>query len=223
LSGWSGAVQTILYPAKNLASQLAGAAGVLFLSDDQTKVADLAKDANYAGAVRYARANAPVTMFERAATALAGDYVDAIDDASDSSEAFLIGNANVKVGLGVVSASGPVAFEPRLQYDYRYGRLYGVPYAVNAATRRRVATFGISEQTALLVAPEGVSVIGQSPVIALDTNQAAFYAGENGAVGAFNVLLDVYEPGQTFGRPHRRTGPGMFHRDRSDCPSRLQR
>ncbi len=224
LSGWAGAVQTIAYPTRDLAGQLQGAAAVLFLSDDQTKVPSLAADPRFADAVRAARASSPVTMFERAATALAGDYVDAVDDASDPSEAFLIGAANVMPGLGLVEGAGPVAFEPRLQYDYRYGRLYGLPYAVDAASRRRVAVFGISEQTALLVGPDGVSVIGQNPVIAVDPSRAKFYAGENGAVGALNVLVDVYEPGQRFGSAGpRRAAGGVRARDRSDCPRRLQR
>lgn len=154
-------------------------------------------------------------MLDRAMTAVAGSVYDAIDDASDPIEAFLANNAHLGSGLGLVD--GSVAFEPRLQYDYRYGRLYGIPFQ---AQKSRPIVFGISESTALLVGPDGATVIGQNPVIMTDSSWATFYTGENGALGAFNVLVDVYEPSQRINRPgHRRIEGGFARRDRSDEPT----
>lgn len=51
---------------------------------------------------------------------------------------------------------------------------------------------------ASLVVRNGLArAVGAQPVVVLDGRNATFFDGSNGALGALNVLLDVYEPGDT--------------------------
>ena len=60
--------------------------------------------------------------------------------------------------------------------------------------------YGISESSALVLSGGQAKVLGPNPVVVLDARRALFATGDNGALAAFNVLLDVYEPGETLGR-----------------------
>jgi len=133
-----------------------------------------------------------VVLFERAMTAAAGEHFDAIpegDTADDAIAAFQSGNAVVRPGLGLLRGA---AFEPRLQIDKRWGRLYGV-----GARRQHTPVYGISESSAIVVRGGQARVVGTQPVVALDGRNATFFDGSNGAFGALNVLIDIFEPGET--------------------------
>lgn len=222
LSGWAGAVTTRVYPATVTNAELSGAAGVILLASNQGQLSTLLADPAWVQLVRAANRRAPITLLDRSLSAVAGDVYDAVDDSADWIDAWKTSQANVKPGLQLVSAARPVAIEPRLQYDYRYGRLFGIPAAVSGA--KRPVVFGISEGSALLVTSSGAQVIGENPVIRTDSARATFYAGENGAVGALNVVLDVFEPAQRTGAHHRRLAPPTLpRRDRSDLPPRLRK
>jgi cyanophycinase-like exopeptidase len=78
-----------------------------------------------------------------------------------------------------------------LQADKRWGRLYGI-----GERQKQLSVLGISEGSALLIQGRQARVLGPNPVVALDARRATFVKGDNGALGAFNVLLDVYESGE---------------------------
>jgi cyanophycinase-like exopeptidase len=94
----------------------------------------------------------------------------------------------VRAGLGLL----PVALEPRLTVDYRWGRLYGLVRA-----HPDTLAFGVSSATAIELDGPSASVIGGLSVVSADGRTATFATGSNGALAAFNVLLNVYAPGDS--------------------------
>lgn len=94
-------------------------------------------------------------------------------------------------GLGIVDG---FTLEPTLTYDYRWGRLYGAAY-----DNPELVSLGISELTALRVDRAGGSVTGERSVIAVDGSDATWLVGSNGALGAVNVWMDAFGPGDALG------------------------
>ena len=196
-AGWQGQPYTVLpltYGASNLdPHQLDGAAGVLFVGGDQSFLAAPLGDASFRAFVAQAVASAPVVMTDHAMTAAAGDWYDAIPEPTSANvqdmgiAAFHADNASVQPGLGLLRG---VAFEPRLTTDQRWGRLYGLSMAHPSAL-----VFGIGENSALICGPSGAQNVGESPVMAMDGRGATYYTGDNGAIGAFNVVAATYAPG----------------------------
>lgn len=221
LSGFTGEIKTKAYPDTFSPSELANAGGIIFLGGNQLNLPDVLANSAYASFVATAAERAPITFYEHAFAAAAGDVYDAIDDAADWIEAYKADQAVVKKGLGLVASGAAVAFEPRVQWDYRYGRFFGIPMAA----KKRPIVFGISEGSAIVVGPRGGRIVGETPVFQTDSTWATFYTGDNGAIGALNVVVDAYEPEQRL-HPysHRRSGGwGWWRRDRSDNPKRRQR
>lgn len=222
-SGFHGTVRSVAYPGTFSAADIAASSGVILLGGNQANLPDVLANPAYRSFVQTAADRAPIVFYEHAFAAAAGDVYDAIDDAADWIEAYNVDQAVVKKGLGLVTSGRDIAFEPRLQYDYRYGRMYGIPFAAGRASKRPTV-FAISEGSALLVGPKGAKVLGANPVIQTDTSAATLYAGDNGTVGAINAVIDVYEPEQRISRFKRRHGDGFwFRRDRSDAPRPRQR
>ncbi|MET0351752.1 MAG: hypothetical protein ABW067_18295, partial [Rhizobacter sp.] len=192
-AGWAGATSIHLHGQTRLdPARAKDASGVLLLGGDQSLLGPVLADRAFTDWIRTAARSARVVMLERAMAAAAGEHFDAIgegDTADDAIAAFQVGNAVVRPGLGLLRGA---AFEPRLQVDKRWGRLYGV-----GAVRRHAPVYGISESTALVVQGPRARVVGTQPVVVLDGRNATFFEGQNGALGAFNVLLDVLEPGET--------------------------
>ena len=192
-AGWSGATSIHLHGQTRLdPARAKDASGVLLLGGDQSLMGGVLADRALTDWVRTAARSANVLMFERAMAAAAGEHFDAIaegDTADDAIAAFQSGNAAVRPGLGLLRGA---AFEPRLQIDKRWGRLYGV-----AARRQHTPVYGISESSALVVRGDQARVVGTQPVVVLDGRNATFFGGSNGALGALNVLIDIFEPGET--------------------------
>lgn len=221
LSGWTGGFKVKRYPETFTNAQLNNAAGVIFLGGNQENLPAVLANTAYVAFLKQAHTRAPIVFYEHAFAAAAGDYYDAIDDAADWIEAYKADQAVVKKGLGIVISGKNVAFEPRVQYDYKYGRFWGIPNALPA--NKRPIVFGISEGSALLVTPNGAKVVGVTPVFQVDPEWATFYVGDNGAIGALNTVVDAYEPSQRLQRyGNRRTTGGFWWRDRSDDPRRRQ-
>lgn len=198
-SGWTRPVRTIVYPAAVSKADLRDAAGVILLAADQVVIPQLVADRTYVALVREAYAHSPIVLLDRSLAAIAGDVYDAVEDAADWVEAWKADQAQLRPGLGLVRMPHrPVAFEPRVQYDYKYGRLFGIPYA--SPSRRIPIVFGISEGSALLVTPRGAEIVGENPVLEVDLAEATTYLGDNGAFGVLNAVVDVYEPEQRQGR-----------------------
>ncbi|MDX6546172.1 MAG: hypothetical protein QOG02_1946 [Gaiellales bacterium] len=194
-AGWVGEVDQIVYGQHALsASELAGAAGVLFVGGDQASLAAPVGDRAFASFVRAAIANAPVVMTDRAMTAAMGRWYAALPEPAPAAvedqavAEFRAGFVTVRPGLGVL----PVALEPRLTVDYRWGRLYGLLRA-----HPDTLAFGVCSDTAIELDGSSASVIGGLSVVSADGRSARFSAGGNGALAAFNVLLNVYAPGDS--------------------------
>mgnify|MGYP000122530034 CR=1 FL=1 len=195
-AGWRGAVRGIVFhPGLLDARQFADAAGVLFVGGTQALLPAVLSDTAFRASVAQALRHADVVMFDQAMACASGDHYDAApggDTQDDAIAAFRAGNTVLKPGLGVVRGA---AFEPRLQTERRWGRLYGL-----GAQRKAWPAYGVSESTAIVLARGRSTVVGTNPVVVLDARRALFAKGDNGALAAFNVLLDVYEPGEVLGR-----------------------
>jgi cyanophycinase len=191
-AGWRGSTRIHLQGQTRLDfARARDAAGVLLVGGDQSLLAGPLADREFVDWVATAARHADVVMLERAMAAAAGEHFDAIaegDTADDAINAFRTDNAVIRPGLGLVAGA---AFEPRLQIDKRWGRLYGI-----GRQRRHLPVYGISESSAIVIDGRRAGVIGLNPVVGLDPRGATFYDGDNGAFGALNVLLDVYQPGE---------------------------
>ncbi|HET7035448.1 MAG TPA: Type 1 glutamine amidotransferase-like domain-containing protein [Thermomicrobiaceae bacterium] len=187
-SGWSRVAPGVV----------AGAAGVILVGGDQSQMARPLADATFRNLVQRAIDTAPLVLTDRAMTPVMGDYYLANADPTDqnlesqSIAAFSSDYADVQPGLGYVHA----AFEPRLTEDQRWGRLYGL-----AQAEPQTIVFGISEETALSLSGNMATVAGERSVVALDGRAAQFATGDNGAIAAFNVWLNLYAPGETVTGP----------------------
>ncbi|MGH6646364.1 hypothetical protein [Aquabacterium sp.] len=195
-AGWRGTTRTVVHGQAPLnATSLQNLAGVLLVGGDQSLLDSALGDLQFRAFVDQALRRAGVVMLDHAMTAAAGEHFDAIgEDASadDAIAAFTTRHAVLKPGLGLVRGA---AFEPRLQIDKRWGRLYGI-----GAQRPQTGVYGISESSAIVLTGHRALVVGQNPVVSLDARRATFVNGDNGALGAFNVLLDVHEPFEDLNR-----------------------
>jgi cyanophycinase len=189
-AGWKGTSEIHVYGQDPLDPiWLKGASGVLVLGGDQSRLDSAIADPGFHAFLNRAARDSQVLMLEHAMAAAAGDAYCAVgEDASgdDAIAAFRVNAAVIKSGLGLVRGA---AFEPRLQTDMRWGRLYGL-----GAQKRQTAIYGISESSAIMIRGNRATVVGQNPVVALDARGASFFPGDNGTLGAFNVLMDVFEP-----------------------------
>jgi cyanophycinase len=193
-AGWTGAIEQIVYGQHALsASDLSGAAGVLFVGGDQSSLAAPVADLSFRSFVRTAIANAPVVMTDRAMTAAMGRWYSALPEPTPTTlegqavDDFRSGFVTTKPGLGILPGA---EFEPRLTADYRWGRLYGLAQAHPAAI-----AFGICAGTAIELEGGSATVIGDLSVVSADGRAASFGTGTNGAMAAFNVLLNAYAAG----------------------------
>jgi cyanophycinase len=195
-AGWKGTTETRVYGQDALdPAGLQGVTGVLLLGADQSRLDGAIADPTFRAFVSRAAHDAQVLMLEHAMAAAAGDAYCAIGEdatADDAIAAFRLDAVVLKPGLGLVHGA---TFEPRLQTDMRWGRLYGL-----GAKTRQAGVFGISESSAIVIRGGHATVLGQNPVVTLDARGASFFAGDNGTLGAFNVLLDVNEPGEDLNR-----------------------
>ena len=194
-AGWAGSTslhlhgQGVLDPAR-----ARDATAVLVIGRDQSRLAPVLADRAFTAWLGLAVQHAEVVMFERAMAAAAGPHFDAIgegDSADDAIAAFSMTGNVVRPGLGLIQGA---AFETRLQVDRRWGRLYGM-----GLLRPDTPVVGISESTALVIEGHRATVVGRQPAVAVDSRLATHFAGSNGAFGALNVLVDVFQPGERLG------------------------
>lgn len=195
-AGWKGTTETHIYGQETInPAWLKGVTGVLILGGDQSLLDQPIGDPAFRAFVKRATRESQVVMLERAMAAAAGEVYDAVGEdatADDAIAAFKFDAAKVKTGLGLLRGA---AFEPRLQADKRWGRLYGL-----GARSQQTGIYGISESSAIMIRGNHAKVLGQNPVVVLDARSASFFPGDNGALGAFNVLMNVYEPNEALRR-----------------------
>jgi len=194
-SGWTGGTRTIVQGSGVIdASVFKAVAGVLFVGGNQALLPKALADEALRAAVDHALTQTPAVMFDDAMAAAAGDHYDAVamtDELEDDAiAAFRADAAVLRPGLGVVHA----AFEARLQSDRRWGRLYGI-----GALRRQTPVYGISESSGIVLLGGQGRAVGPNPLVVLDARRALFAKGDNGALAAFNVLLDVYQAKELIG------------------------
>jgi cyanophycinase len=197
-AGWTGRVDQIVYGQHALdAADLSGAAGVLFVGGDQHALAAPLRDATFRSFVQAALAAAPVVMTDHAMTAAAGSWYAASPEPQpktleqDGIDAFRTSGVPVRRGLGLIDGA---AFEPRLTADYRWGRLYALAHA-----HPGTIDVGICQDTGIVIDGTRATVVGDISAVSLDARAASFANGTNGALAAFNVLLNAYAPGDAVG------------------------
>jgi cyanophycinase len=192
-------IETIVYGDNKwgnvTTNDLAGASGVVFVGGDQSLMAGPVADPAFQALVTHAVANVPVVMTDGAMTAVMGDwYVTDPDPTEDNYqevgiEDFKVGGVTIAPGLGIIDG---VAFEPTVTYDQRWGRLYNL-----TAAHPDTLVLGISEITSLVLTNQTITVAGERSVIALDGRAGTYMTGDNGALTALNVLMNLYAPGDT--------------------------
>ena len=197
-AGWTGDVTQIVYGQHALSTtDLAGAAGVLFVGGDQSKLAGPVGDAAFRAFVRAAVNGAPVVMTDHAMTAAMGSWYSALPEPSPKTletqavDSFRTAGVPVRAGLGILPG---VALEPRLTADYRWGRLYGLAHA-----HPNAIVLGICQDTAIVLDGGSATLSGDLSAVSLDARAATFAAGGNGALAAFNVLVNTHAPGDRIG------------------------
>lgn len=195
-AGWQGAVRKLVYrTGQPDAGQVKDASAVVFVGGNQALLPGVLADQAFKAMVAQALQGSKAVLFDQAMASAAGEHYDATpggDTQDDAIAAFKAGATQRRQGLGVVRGA---AFEPKLQTERRWGRLYGL-----GASARRTPAYGLSEGTALVLSKGLARVVGTNPVVALDARRALFSQGDNGSLAAFNVLLDVYEPGELVGQ-----------------------
>jgi cyanophycinase len=196
-AGWTGKVRSLVYGQDSLDQSLIDrAAGVLFVGGDQSQLAQPVADQSFASFVAAAVQRAPVVMTDHAMTAAMGDAYSALPDPGKTLESqgiddFQAGGVPVEAGLGIVPGA---AFEPRLTADYRWGRLYGLSTA-----DPQTIVFGMCDSTAIVLQGSSPTTSGELSVVSVDGRSATFDTGTNGALAAFNVLVNTYAPGDALG------------------------
>lgn len=179
-----------------LGAALDGAGAVFFTGNDQALMAGLVtamKDSGLDASLRDWWLGGGVLLADRAAAAAVGAAMSAeLTPTSDnveyqSSDSFLVDYVNIQPGLGLVDA----VFEPRVLYDYLYGRL--VSHVMAAPD---TLTVGIERGTALHITPDAAHVIGTEAAFVVDGRYArTLGAGDNDAFAATWLLIDVFPTG----------------------------
>lgn len=199
-AGWSGEIKTMVFGGDrtqwgaHLHRWLNGAAGVVFVADDASRLGPAVADRQFQRLISGALYSTPAVLTDRYMTAAMGDWYVAnanptgADYQELSSSSFLSGDVTVAAGLGLVEGA---AFHPQLTDWQHWGRIYALTMA-----HPETIVFGISEMTAIVLARNAdAQLAGERSAIALDGRAAMYATGNNGAFSAFNVMLDAFAPG----------------------------
>ena len=163
--------------------------GLLLIADDQAQV-----EIGLLDAVKTAWANGLPVLADNGGAAVVGQSFSAhgpTPEAADEAalavqKSFLHGTTKIARGLGLLD----ITLEPQVLNDNRWGRLFSLAHSVPD----RVA-FGLTQNTALEITPEGARTIGDNVVFALDLRNATLDLGTNEGFVIANGLLDVFVPG----------------------------
>lgn len=179
-----------------LAGRLDGAGAVFFTGRDQALMAELVghmEAAGAAGALRDWWRAGGVLMADNAAAAALGVSMTAEPSPTSgnveyqSSDTFLDGYLTTAPGLGLVDA----VIEPRVLYDYLYGRLVS-----HVMADPQTPAVGLERGTGLRITADGVQVIGREAAFVVDGRYAQTLAvGDNDAFAATWLLIDTFPTG----------------------------
>ncbi len=193
-AGWSGNVQQVTYGTASWDSAtLAGAAAVVVTAADPATLAPAMADADFRSRVGSAARTAPAFLADDHFAAAMGTWWSPKADPSGATledegiAAFKATDGAWREGLGLVAAN----IVPRLNGDFRWGRLYGLGQVDPSHL-----AFGVADGTAVALSSTGATVAGGTSVVVLDGRQARFSTAGNGAIGATNVVLDIFGPGE---------------------------
>jgi cyanophycinase len=133
-------------------------------------------------------------LLDNAMAAAAGEWLSNEPTPTDddleyqSSDSFLVDYVDIQPGLGLVADT---VFEPRVLYDYLYGRLVSHVYE-----HEGVVAVGIERNTALEITPDAVIVLGESAVFVVDGRLVGVRAaGTNGVMALTWLFVDTFAPG----------------------------
>ena len=179
-----------------LAGRLDGASAIFFTGRDQALMAELVAWMEAGGSAAALRAwwlAGGVLMADNAAAAALGPHMTAEPSPTSatvewqSSDTFLDGYLTMAPGLGLVDA----VIEPRVLYDYLYGRLVSHVMADPA-----MVAVGLERGSGLHITGDRVAVIGQEAAFVVDGRYAQTMAvGDNGAFAATWLLIDTFPTG----------------------------
>ncbi len=168
-----------------------GIAGVILIGQDASRINPAAlaplKEAWLGGM--------PLLADNAAAAVLGAYYSNHEPTPSDADlaeiatqKSFIQGITTVRPGLALLD----VIAEPRLLDDNRWGRLFSVLHAQPA-----VIGIGLNDNTALEIAPGGVTALGDDGVFIFDLRNASIDLGSNKGLVIANALMDVFAPGES--------------------------
>lgn len=178
-----------------LISQIEAAGAIFMVGNDQQIMAGQIPLMQINGldlALEAAWHSGSTLLMDKGAAAAAGDWMTAEPSPSDievyASDSFIADYVNIGPGLGFISGA---SFEPRVLYDYLYGRLANHVYQ-----HPETVVFGLEIGTALEITPSQTSVLGESAVFVLDGRyHRVLEAGLNNVIAATWLLIDTFAPG----------------------------
>jgi cyanophycinase len=192
-AGWRGAVDVASYSGSDWDGlDLARAAGVVMVAQDPTALAPALADPVFRSRVSFGVKHAPAVLADRHLAAALGSWWSPKADPTgrnyedEAIAYFRADDAQWQRGLGLID----VNLVPTLTYDYRWGRLYDLGRVAPAQL-----AVGLGEDTALVLGPGRTEVVGTGSVVVLDARAARYRVAPSGALGADNVVLDVFAPG----------------------------
>jgi hypothetical protein len=162
---------------------------ILLVAEDHSQV-----DASLLEPIKTAWANGLPVLADNGGAAVVGQSFSAhgptprdVDEAEVAvQKSFLQGTTKIAQGLGLLD----ITIEPQVLNDNRWGRLFSLAYNVPEAV-----AYGLTQNTALEIMPDGARTIGDNVVFALDLRNAARDLGTNNGFVIANGLLDVFTPG----------------------------
>lgn len=194
-AGWTGRVVAASFQGAGWATaDVRGAAGVVVVAQDPTKLGEAMGDRTFRARVTDAVHSTPAVLADRhMAAALGTAWSPKADPTDDNYEDEAVANfrtddAQFRPGLGLVR----VGAVPTLTYDYRWGRLF----ALGQRSPGQLAV-GVGEDAALVLSARGARVVGDGSVAVLDSSRARYWTADNGAIGAVNAVLSTFAPGDT--------------------------
>lgn len=178
-----------------LEAQLVAAGAIFVVSENQERLTNHTSQLVILGLKGLWQGGRPL-LLENGAAVLAGNWFSAMPTPTasnleiQSSDTFKVGEVDIQPGLGLIPDA---VFEPRLLYDYRYGRLVS-----HVHTHPTAVAFGLERATALKIEGDGATVLGNGVVLAVDGRfSGTLNAGNNGVIGATWLLLDTFVPGDS--------------------------
>lgn len=178
-----------------LISQIEGAGAIFMVGNDQQIMAGQIPLLQINGldvALRERWQGGATLLMDKGAAAAAGDWMTSEPSPNDievyASDSFIADYVNIGPGLGFVNG---VSFEPRVLYDYLYGRLANHIYQ-----HPDTVIFGLEIGTAIEITPLQTSAIGESAVFVVDGRSGrVLEAGLNNVIAATWLLIDTFAPG----------------------------